>query len=447
MLNSIFLGKVLDFTHEGNGVVKVDDLAVFVEDCVIGDLVEFEIIELRKNFAIGKLLKLVEPSPDRVEYAFDVSSLGGGVPLINLKYDNQLVWKTGKVRKDLMKIAGIDIEVNQVIGMGYPFRYRNHTQVPVGIKGGRIVTGYYKKGSNEIIPMVEDYLQPELGDQILSVVRDWMEELEIQPYDRTNKAGIIKHIGIRTNQSNEAMVIIVTSFTKLTELHSLVHKLVKKAPGVISVFQNINSEDGPFTYGHQYRHLVGKEKLVDYIGDLRFEISPNSFFQVNPRQVEVLYNTALEYLELTDNDLVCDIYSGIGTITLSAAKKAKRVYGIESMKAAVDNAKNNAIMNNISNVEFLEDKAEDAFPKLINNGNAINKVILDPPRKGCDKKVIEELIKLSPERIVYVSCNSSTLARDVKLLVEGGYTLKNVQPVDMFPHTPHVECVVLMSRV
>ena len=445
-IGSRYITEVIDLTHDGDGIVKAGDFTVFVEGCLIGDKIEFEISELKKNFGIGILKTIIEPSPKRVNYAFDTESLGGGVPLIGLDYKAQLQWKWEKVKKDLNRIAGLDPEIRPIIGMGHPFRYRNHTQVPVGCSNGKIVTGYYKKGTNIIVPMTEDYLQPELGDRILSVVRSWMKDHNIEPYDRFVKSGKIKHIGIRINQINEAMVIVVTTFDKLPELHSLVHKLVTDAPGVVSIYQNINPEDGGPTYGSQYRHIFGQEKLIDYIGELRFEISPNSFFQVNTRQVSKLYDTAIEYLELNKDDTVCDVYSGIGTITISAAKSAKMVYGIESVKAAVDNAKNNAKINGIRNAEFIAERAEIAFPSLLKSGAVINKVILDPPRKGCDRKVIEALLKLMPERIVYVSCNPSTLARDLKHLTEGGYEVKAVQPVDMFPHTAHVEAIILMTR-
>lgn len=446
-VGNIYNGEVIDFTHDGDGIVKADDLTVFVEGCVIGDRIKFEIVEMKKNYGIGSLISIIEPSKNRISYAFDTVSLGGGVPLIDLDYEAQLTWKWQKVKKDFEKIAGLDLEIRPIIGMGYPFRYRNHTQVPVGTQSGGVVTGYYKKGTNIIVPLTEDYLQPELGDSILSVVRTWMEDHSVEPYDRFSRTGKIKHIGIRINQNDEAMVIIVTTFDKLPEHHSLVHKLITETPGVVSIYQNINPEDGGPTYGSQYRHLFGQEKLIDYIGELRFEISPNSFFQVNTRQVSILYDTAIKFLEPESNDTVCDIYSGIGTITLSAARFVKKVYGIESIRAAVVNAKNNAKINGIKNAEFISERAELAFPELLKAGAVINKVILDPPRKGCDKRVLDALLQLKPERIVYVSCNPSTLARDAKFLTEGGYEIKAVQPVDMFPHTAHVETVVLMSRV
>jgi 23S rRNA (uracil1939-C5)-methyltransferase len=444
---SKYIGEVIDLTHDGDGVVRAGDLTVFVSGCLIGDKIEFEIVEMKKNYGIGRLLSILEPSAKRVSYAFDTESLGGGAPLIDLDYKAQLNWKWEKVKKDFERIAGLKLEVRPIIGMGYPFRYRNHTQVPVGIHNGEIVTGYYKKGTNIIVPMTEDYLQPELGDRILSAVRSWMGHHSIEPYDRFSKTGKIKHIGIRINQNNEAMVIIVTTFDKLPELHSLVHKLITETPGVVSIYQNIKPDAGGTTYGRQYRHLFGQEKLIDYIGDLRFEISPNSFFQVNTRQVSILYDTAIKFLEPGSLDTICDIYSGIGTISLYAARFARKVYGIESIRAAVENAKNNAKINGIQNTEFIADRAELAFPDLLRAGDAINKVILDPPRKGCDKKVIDALLLHKPETIVYVSCNPSTLARDTKLLIDGGYEVKAVQPVDMFPHSAHVETVVLMSRI
>ncbi|MDX9917779.1 MAG: 23S rRNA (uracil(1939)-C(5))-methyltransferase RlmD, partial [Gudongella sp.] len=445
MENETYIGEVIDLTHDGAGVVKLDKLAVFIDGCILGDIVEFRIIEMKKSFAIGELIQIKEYSQMRANYSFDTKTLGGGVPLIELEYGHQLQWKRDKVKKDFKKIAGLDIEVEPVLGMAYPFRYRNHTQVPVGSLNGKTITGYYRKGTNEIIPMTEDFLQPEIGSKILSVVREWMDENSIAAYDRDNKSGAIKHIGIRVNQNNEAMVIVVTSFAKIPELYSLAHKLVREAPGIISIYQNINTRDNGPTYSNQYIHIFGDKKMTDYIGDLRFEISPDSFFQVNSKQVEVLYNTAIKFLDLKKEDIVADIYCGVGTISLLAAKTAKRVYGIEYLESAVKNAKKNAQANEVSNAEFIAGKAEATLAELFEKSKDINKVILDPPRKGCEPEVINRLILQQPEKIVYVSCNPATLARDVKMLVDGGYKVEAVQPVDMFPHTSHVECVVLMS--
>ncbi|HZH92517.1 MAG TPA: 23S rRNA (uracil(1939)-C(5))-methyltransferase RlmD [Tissierellaceae bacterium] len=440
-------GEIIDFTHEGNGVMKHEGVPIFVEAALIGDVVRTKITGVKKNFATGVVDSMVKTSPDRVEYRFDTQALGGGVPLIGYSYDKQLDWKRSKVEQDLARIGGLSVQVNPVIGMGHPFRYRNHSQVPVGKVDGKAVTGYYRRKSSEIEPMEEDHLQPEVADQILRTLRSWVDKYEISVYDSDSREGILRHVGIRTNENNESMVILVTTFSQIPSKFQLVHMLVRECPGVVSVYQNINPIDSRFTYGREYIHLFGKEKLTDYIGDLQFEISPDSFFQINRQQVGVLYGKAREYLEGNKDDIVYDLYSGIGTISLFISGDVKKVIGIESVKAAVDNAKENMKLNNVDNAEFHYGKAEDLFPKMVERGMSANKIILDPPRKGCERELINAIIELNPERIVYVSCNPSTLARDLKLFVESGYTVEEVQPVDMFPHSAHVECVVLMSRV
>jgi 23S rRNA (uracil1939-C5)-methyltransferase len=445
-IGDLIVGEIIDFTHEGNGVMKIEGFPIFVEDALIGDKVEVKITAVKKSFAIGEVEALITPSEDRVEYKFDTDTLGGGVPLIGYSYKKQLEWKRSKVIQDLKRIGGIDAQVKPVIGMGHPFRYRNHSQVPAGKVEEKVVTGYYRRKSSDIVPMEEDHLQPEVADQILRIVRAWIDKYEISVYDRDRGEGIIRHIGIRTNENNESMVILVTTFSQIPNKFQLVHMLVKDCPGVVSVYQNINPTDSRFTYGREYIHLFGKEKLTDYIGDLQFEISPDSFFQINRQQVKALYGKAQEFLEGDKDDLVFDLYSGIGTISLFVAGDVKKVIGIESVKAAVMNAKENARLNNVSNAEFHYGKAENLFPQMIEKGERANKVILDPPRKGCDKELMEAIIKLDPERVVYVSCNPSTLARDLKLLVEAGYRVEEVQPVDMFPHSAHVECVCLLTR-
>lgn len=445
-IGDLIEGEIIDFTHEGNGVMKHEGFPIFVEEALIGDVVRTKITGVKKSFAMGVVDSIVKPSPDRVEYRFDIEALGGGVPLIGYFYEKQLEWKRRKVRQDLLRIGGIDVTVNPVIGMGYPFRYRNHSQVPLGKVEGRAVTGYYLRKSSEIVPMEEDHLQPEVADQILRTVRSWVDRYDISVYDRNSGEGILRHVGIRTNENNESMVILVTTFSQIPNKFQLVHMLVRECPGIASVYQNINPMNSRFTYGREYVHLFGKEKLTDYIGDLQFEISPDSFFQINRQQVKVLYGKAREYLEGEKDDIVYDLYSGIGTISLFVAGDVNRVIGIESVKSAVKNAKENASLNNVANAEFHYGKAEDLFPQMIREGKEANKIILDPPRKGCDKELVQAIIELNPERIVYVSCNPSTLARDLKILVESGYMVEEVQPVDMFPHTAHVETVCLLTK-
>ena len=441
-----FTGEIIDFTHEGNGILKVNNLTIFVNGGLIGDKVVVKIDEIKRNFAIGSVVDILEPSIDRVKLDFEVREARGGIPLIEYKYSKQLEWKKEKVKKDLFKIAGLtDVVVKDTIGMENPFRYRNHVQIPVGERNGKTLIGFYELNTNDIVDMDSSILQPEIGDKIIKIIRTWMDKYKIKAYDRKNKKGIIRHIGIRINRDNEAMVILVTGNDKLPRVNELIEELTKEK--VISIYQNINMANISATYGKVYKKLYGEDKLLDYIGDYKFYLSPKSFFQVNRIQTEVLYNKAMEYLDLKKDDIVYDLYCGIGTISLYMAPYVKKVYGVEIIEEAVEDAKYNAVVNDIHNADFIVGKSEVVLPKLVKEGIESNKVVLDPPRKGCERAVLETLAKMLPERIVYVSCNPSTMARDVKYLVENGYKVVKVQPVDMFPHSAHVECVVLITRV
>ncbi|MDR7855851.1 23S rRNA (uracil(1939)-C(5))-methyltransferase RlmD [Tissierella sp.] len=443
-IGDIVEGEIIDFTHEGNGVLKIDNFAVFVAGGIIGDKVAVKIDEIKKNFAIGSITKLIEPSKDRVNNNYNIGS--GEIPLVGYKYDRQLEWKKNKVKMDLLKFAELsNVNIHDAIGMDNPYRYRNHIQIPVGNRNGKAILGFYGRGSHNIVDMEGSILQPEIGDMILTIIREWINKYNIQAYDRRTKKGILRHIGIRTNDKNEAMVIIVTATDYLPNSSDLIQLLNTKIKGIVSIYHNINNLQSAPTYGRKYKKLYGEDRLKDHLGDLKFNISPNSFFQVNRKQAEVLYSKAIEYLDLNKEDIVFDIYSGIGTISLFIAAKSKKVYGIESVGAAIDDAKENAKLNNVNNVEFVLGNAEEMLPKLMDKGIKSNKIVVDPPRKGCEKEVLEAIIKISPERIVYVSCNSTTMARDVKILLESGYKVGEVQPVDMFPHTAHVESIILMT--
>lgn len=443
-VGDILQGEVLDFTHEGNGVLKVDNFTFFIPNSVIGDKVKFEITKLKKNFGIGSIVNLIEPSKDRVN---DMDIESGEIPLINYDYKKQLEWKKHKVKMDLMKFAGFsDVNISDTIGMDNPYRYRNHIQIPVGSKNGKTIIGFYAKGSHDVVDMQDSILQPEIADEILNVIREWIKNYNIKPYDSKSNKGVLKHIGIRTNRDNQAMVIVVTATDYLPRCDELVDLLNTKVREVISIYHNINNMKSAPTYGRKYVKLYGGDRLIDYLGKFKFNISPNSFFQVNRTQAEVLYDKAMEFLDLHSEDEVFDIYCGIGTISLYMADKANKVYGIESVKSAIADAKKNAILNDIDNVEFIVGKAEDVFPRLTNEGVKGNKVVVDPPRKGCEKEVLEAIVKLNPERVVYVSCNPTTMARDVKYLLDNGYEAKEVQPVDMFAHTGHVECIALIQK-
>ena len=443
-VGDIIEGEIIDFTHEGNGVLKIDNFAVFVAGGIIGDKVAVKIDEVKKNFAIGSVIKLIKPSKDRVGNNF--SSGSGEIPLIEYKYEKQLEWKKTKVKMDLVKFAELsNVTINDTIGMDDPYRYRNHTQIPVGSRNGKVILGFYVKGSHNIVDMEGSILQPEIADLILSIIREWINKYEIKPYDRRANKGVLRHVGIRTNDNNQAMVIIVTSTDSLPNKNELIKMLNSKIKGITSIYQNINNLPSAPTYGRKYKKLYGEDRLIDHLGEFKFHISPDSFFQVNRKQAEVLYSKAMEYLELNKDDIVFDIYSGIGTISLFIANKARKVYGIESIKSAIDDAKENSKLNNVNNTEFILGKAEEVIPDLMDKGTKCNKIVLDPPRKGCEKEVIEAIVKMSPEKIVYVSCNPTTMARDLKGLLENGYKVMEVQPVDMFPHTTHVESIIMMT--
>lgn len=447
----IVQGEIIDFTHEGNGVLRVDNFAVFARGGLIGDIVKVKIEEVKKNYAIGQVIEIIEKSKDRIELDFILNESRGGIPLIEYRYEKQLQWKKEKVVKDLEKIAGInDVKVNDTIGMDNPYGYRNHVQIPVGEKKGKTVIGFYEVNSNEIIDMEESILMSEEGNRILKILRSWIEKYDIKPYNRRTKKGVLRHIGIRTSKANQAMIILVTGNDNLPKTNELINML--RDEDIVSIYQNINKLNSSVTYGRQYRKIYGEDTLLDYISDYKFNISPNSFFQVNRIQTETLYNKAIEYLDLNKDDIVYDLYCGIGTISLFVADKAKKVYGIELVEKAIEDAKENAKLNNIDNAEFIVGKTEEVFPQMARqrDGTSIpdraNKVVLDPPRKGCEKETLEAIVGLNPEKVVYVSCNPSTMARDVKYLVENGYKVVEVQPVDMFPFSGHVESIVRIEK-
>ncbi|MBC8589677.1 23S rRNA (uracil(1939)-C(5))-methyltransferase RlmD [Wansuia hejianensis] len=444
-IGDIVEGEIIDFTHEGSGVLKVDKFTIFVKGGLIGDKLKAKIDNIKKSYATATISEIVKPSEERVDLEFEIEESKGGIPLIEYKYSKQLEWKKNKIKKDLEKIAGFkDIEVKEVIGMDHPYRYRNHVQIPVGCEEGRVVTGFYEIGSNDIVDMTKSILQPEVADEILGTIRKWINQYKIKPYDKKTRKGILRHIGIRTNRNNESMVILVTNGNRLPYYKELIDML--KGKKVISIYQNINKSNSSITYGREYKKLYGVDWLLDYIGDFRFNISPNSFFQVNRTQAEVLYNKTIQYLDLNKKDIVYDLYCGIGTISLYIGNQAKKVYGIEIIKKAIEDARDNAKLNSIDNVEFEVGKVEDIFPRLMDKEIKGNKIVVDPPRKGCEKEVLEAIVKLNPEKVVYVSCNPTTMARDAKYLVDNGYKIEEVQPVDMFPHTAHCEVVCKLEK-
>ncbi|WP_069648952.1 23S rRNA (uracil(1939)-C(5))-methyltransferase RlmD [Caloranaerobacter ferrireducens] len=447
-LNEIYEAKIEDINHKGQGVAKIEGFTVFIDGGLPGDKCKVKLVNIKKNYGVGEIVSIVEPSTKRVIPKCKLSYACGGCQIQGLDYQEQLKIKTNKVKNDIKKIGHLeDVTIHDTLGMDNPYRYRNKAQFPVGRKNKKITIGFYKRGSHEIVDTSSCIIQHEVNDKVIELIRAYMKTYNIKPYDEKTGKGLIRHILTKTAfKTGDVMVVIITNGEKLPYKDKLIEILKSNITNLKSVIQNINTKKTNVILGDKTKVLFGSEKIIDYIGNLKFNISAKSFFQVNPMQTEVLYNKALEYAELEGDEIVFDLYCGIGTISLFLAQKAKKVYGIEVVKEAIVDAKENARINGIENVEFYEGIAEEIFPKLYNQGIRADVVVVDPPRKGCDKEVLDTIVKMSPKRVVYVSCNPSTLARDLKYLDEKGYKTIEIQPVDMFPHTTHVESVVLIKR-
>ncbi|MBB6283505.1 23S rRNA (uracil(1939)-C(5))-methyltransferase RlmD [Geobacillus subterraneus] len=432
-----------DLTHDGLGVAKVDGFPLFVKNALPGERANVKVIKVKKGYGYGRLIELYEPSPDRVEPPCSVYHQCGGCQLQHLSYEGQLKAKEKQVKEVLARIGKLDgVTVHPVIGMKNPWRYRNKAQVPVGEREGGLVAGFYKERSHEIIDMEACLIQQEKNDVVVQTVKRIAERYGVPPYDELTHRGVLRHIVARYGAATgEVMVVLVTRTNHLPQGEEIVRDIIRDIPGVKSIVQNINSERTNAIFGAKTRVLWGSEFITDRIGDIQFAISARSFYQVNPEQTKVLYDKALEYAELTGTETVIDAYCGIGTISLFLARKAKHVYGVEIVPEAIEDAKRNAALNGITNATFAVGAAEDVIPRWYEEGIRADCLVVDPPRKGCDAALLETIIAMKPPRIVYVSCNPATLARDLRILEDGGYETIEVQPVDMFPHTAHVECV------
>lgn len=433
--------------HEGQGIAKINGMTVFVENSIIGETCLVKIEKAKKDYAIGKVVKILEASPFRVAPVCR-SKQCGGCNLSHMSYEGQLIFKREKVIDSLKRIGRIDAEVYDTLGMKTPYHYRNKTQHPVGVKNNRIVIGFFEKRTHNIVEIDDCLLQDPVVDKVINTVKSWMLRYDIPAYDEIAHRGLLRHVVTRVGfKTGEIMVVLVTNGREVPHVEELVKMLLENVPVLKSFVINVNTKKTNVIMGDENITLYGRPFIYDYIADIKYRISPSSFFQVNPIQVEVLYDKALEYAELTGSETVLDLYCGIGTITLFLARRAKKVYGIEVVPEAISDAKYNAEMNGIHNVEFIQGAAEVVMPEMAEKGIKADVIVVDPPRRGCDEKTLDAIIKASPDRIVYVSCNPATLARDLRYLEDRGYKTEKVQPVDMFPHTSHVECVVLMSRV
>lgn len=462
-----------DIGVSGEGIGKVDGYTLFVKDTVIGDVVRVKIMKAKKNYGYARLMDIIKPSKDRVEPACPIARQCGGCQIQAMNYNAQLKYKQKLVKDNLLRISGLtegaDYEMCEILGMDTPFRYRNKAQYPVGEdKDGNIVMGFYAGHTHSIIACPDDDCMLGHRDNafILNAVKEWMKEYRVRAYNENIHKGTVRHVLVRTGyHTDEVMVCLVTKkMLRKEAADGLVKAIQKLKLNVASLVVNINKEDTNVILGKECITLYGRPYIEDYIGDIKFQISPLSFYQVNPKQTEVLYNKALEFAGLKGNESVWDMYCGIGTISLFLAKKAGKVYGVEIVPQAIEDAKNNAKINNIDNAEFFVGKAEEVVPAFYKKQTGVQSdndstdskeydmtrpdvVVVDPPRKGCDKKLLDTIVSMSPDRIVYVSCDSATLARDLKLLVEYGYKVEKVQPVDQFGNTVHVETVCLLSKL
>ncbi len=447
--NDLVTLEIEDCGIDGEGIGKADGFTVFVKDAVIGDTVTAKIIKAKKNYGYGRLMEVLKPSPYRVEPKCEFARQCGGCQLQALSYDQQLVFKTNKVKGHLERIGGFtDIPMEPIIGMDELFHYRNKAQFPVGRnKEGKIVTGFYAGRTHNIIENRDCALGVAENKEVLDRVIAHMEKYGIEPYNEATGKGLVRHVLIRYGYfTKEVMVCLILNGNKLPKEEQLVKSLCE-IPGMTSITINVNKKHSNVILGEEICLLWGQEYITDRIGDISYQISPLSFYQVNPMQTQKLYAKALEYADLHGQETVWDLYCGIGTISLFLAQKAKFVRGVEIVPAAIENAKENAKLNGLENTEFFVGKAEEVLPREYKkNGVYADVIVVDPPRKGCDETLLETMVEMNPERIVYVSCDSATLARDLKYLCERGYELRKVCPVDQFGMTVHVETVVLLSK-
>ena len=458
--NDIVTVEITDIGVSGEGIGHVDGYTLFIKDAVIGDVIEAKVMKAKKNYGYARLMKVITPSEYRVEPKCAFARRCGGCQIQEMSYDRQLVFKDQKIRGNLERIGGftkdqIDTVMQPVGGMEHPFGYRNKAQFPFGTdKEGNPITGFYAGRTHDIIANTDCALGVEQNKEILEIILQYMRENKIKSYDEKTGKGLIRHALIRYGfKTKEIMVCLVVNGKKLPKAERLIEKLIQ-IEGMTSITISPNTRRDNVIMGDSYEILWGQGYITDYIGNVKYQISPLSFYQVNPVQTEKLYGLALEYADLKGDETVWDLYCGIGTISLFLAQKAKQVYGVEIVPQAIDDAKENAKINAIDNAEFFVGKAEEVLPEYYaeyereHNGETAHAdvIVVDPPRKGCDEILLETIVKMQPEKVVYVSCDSATLARDLKYLCANGYEIKMCRGVDQFPQSVHVETVVLLSQ-
>ena len=459
--NDIVTADIEDIGVNGEGIGKVDGYTLFIKDAVIGDRVEAKVMKAKKNYGYARLMKILEPSEARVQPRCAFARKCGGCQIQEMSYEQQLAFKERKVRGNLERIGGfapelLDRVTDPAVGMDEPFGYRNKAQFPFGTdREGNPVTGFYAGRTHDIIANTDCALGVPVNREILEIILAFMKEYRIPSYDERTGQGLLRHVLIRYGfTTKEIMVCFVVNGSSIPHVDELIRRLCG-IEGMTSITLSPNTRQTNVIMGDSYQILWGQGYITDYIGNVRYQISPLSFYQVNPVQTEKLYSLALEYADLKGGETVWDLYCGIGTISLFLAQRAGQVYGVEIVPQAIEDARRNAGINGIENAEFFVGKAEEVLPEYYekyareHGGESARAdvIVVDPPRKGCDEALLETIVKMQPERVVYVSCDSATLARDLKVLCGAGYELEKVRPVDMFPMTVHVETVVLLSKL
>ena len=438
-----------DMGVDGEGIGHVDGCTLFVKDALIGDVITAKIMKMKKNYGYARLMEILTPSKDRVEPKCVYHKQCGGCQIQALSYEKQLEYKKKKVLNNITRIGGLEkLPEFDLIGMEDPYQYRNKAQFPFGTdKNGEVVTGFYAGRTHSIISNTKCYLGVEENQQILEIILDHLKKYNIPAYDEQTGKGLLRHVLIRKGfTTKELMVCLILNGTRMPEVKELVEELVK-IPGMTSITINVNTKQTNVIMGQEMRSVWGQDYITDYIGNVKYQISPLSFFQVNPVQTRKLYERALEYADVESGETVWDLYCGIGTISLFLAQRAKQVYGVEIVPQAIEDAKHNATLNGFTNAEFYVGKAEEVLPKKYREeGIKADVIVVDPPRKGCDEALLQTIVQMRPKRVVYVSCDSATLARDLKYLTSEGYEVVAGTVVDQFPHTVHTEAVVKLER-
>lgn len=439
--NDIIKLEILDVDYEGNGIARYENKAVIVKNAIVGEVVNALVLKDNKNIAFAKTIEILKPSQYRVEPQCQYYKLCGGCNMMHIDYAYQLVLKKKMVENTLFKMIGKH-QVNDVVKNDNIYGYRNKIQVPIGHDGQTFIKGFYRTNSHDIVSSEKCLIEPQIAKEIFDELLPLFEKYNVKPYDEKAHEGEIRHVLIRVTSTNEVMIVFVSNENITNKLQNIIGEMKTE---IKSYYLNINNNKTNVILGREFIHLANEQYLIETFDGLKFKVHPNSFMQVNYNQMIKLYNEAINSAAITKDDVVIDAYCGIGTISLAVSKHAKKVYGIEVVKEAVDNAKDNAKLNNQENVEFILGKCEEEIASLVNKTN-VDVLIMDPPRKGSDETFLNTIVKSQIKKIVYVSCNPSSLGRDLKYLLQNNYEIKSITPVDLFSHSHHTETVALCIK-